>query len=65
MVTTPEDYESLQLLDSQAVRVDVSAALPIHVRDAKDEFILAAAVYGGADYLATGDEVSARPAWTA
>lgn len=53
----PESRERLlQLLDSQAVRVEVSAPPPIHVRDAKDEFILAAAVHGGADYLATGDE---------
>lgn len=30
--------------------------LPIHSRDPKDDFILASALGGGADYLVTGDE---------
>jgi putative PIN family toxin of toxin-antitoxin system len=39
-----------------AVRVTPRRRLPVHVRDPKDDAILAAALGGRADYLVTGDD---------
>ena len=41
---------------ANATRVQPAPTLPVHVRDAKDEKILAAAIGGGADDLVTGDD---------
>lgn len=46
----------LLLVDALALRVPVRRRLPAHVRDRKDDHILAAALGGRADYLVTGDQ---------
>jgi len=46
----------LLLVDALALRVPVRRRLPAHVRDPKDDHILAAALGGRADYLVTGDQ---------
>ncbi|MCL5946824.1 MAG: putative toxin-antitoxin system toxin component, PIN family [Chloroflexi bacterium] len=52
----PEDVALLlRLVDAAAVRVPLSRRLPVSVRDAKDEMILASALGGQAGYLVTGD----------
>ena len=43
-------------LDRQSQRVALTSALPVAVRDVKDEMILAPAVEGAANYLVTGDD---------
>jgi uncharacterized protein len=53
---TPEDVADLLLLvDMSAHMVTPQIALPVSVRDSKDEMVLAAALGGKADYLITGD----------
>jgi predicted nucleic acid-binding protein len=44
------------LLDALAVPVTPRRRLPVHIRDPKDERVLAAALGGRADYLVTGDD---------
>ncbi|OGE65026.1 putative toxin-antitoxin system toxin component, PIN family [Candidatus Daviesbacteria bacterium RIFCSPLOWO2_02_FULL_36_7] len=50
--------EFIQNLEFSAelVKPIPEADLPIHSRDAKDNYLLATALEGGADYLVTGDE---------
>jgi hypothetical protein len=55
-VTPGERADLLWLIDAVAVRVASRHPLPLVVRDAKDEMILASALGGRADYLVTGDE---------
>lgn len=53
---TPEDRaDFLALVDSRATFVAPVAHLPIAVRDAKDDIVLATALGGEAEYLVTGD----------
>ena len=52
---TPQTLASLLTGLSLATRVVASSSIPIPLRDPKDEHILAAALGGNADYLATGD----------
>ena len=54
--TPDEDVDSFfDLLALSAEDVQPVVALPIAVRDPKDEMVLAAALGGDADYLVTGD----------
>ena len=46
----------LLLVDALGLSVSVRRRLPVHVRDRRDDHILAAALGGHADYLVTGDE---------
>lgn len=46
----------LQLLDSSTTHILPRRRLPVHVRDNKDDPILAAALGGKASYLVTGDD---------
>jgi putative PIN family toxin of toxin-antitoxin system len=46
----------LYAIDTTAVFTPLSGALPVYVRDPKDEMILASALSGRADYLVSGDE---------
>jgi len=46
----------LFLVDTLALQVPLRRRLPVHVRDPKDDHLLAAALGGKADYLVTGDE---------
>jgi uncharacterized protein len=46
----------LHLLDAAGSRLTPRRRLPVHVRDGKDDYILAAALGGMADYLVTGDD---------
>jgi putative PIN family toxin of toxin-antitoxin system len=55
-ITPEERAELLWLIDAIAVRVGSHQPLPLTVRDAKDEIILASALGGRADFLVTGDE---------
>jgi putative PIN family toxin of toxin-antitoxin system len=55
-IAVEERAALLWLIDAIAVRVSSSHPLPLTVRDAKDEMILASALGGRADYLVTGDE---------
>lgn len=52
-----EEYRAhlLFLVDALALKVRLQRRLPVHVRDPKDEHLLAAALGGKADYLVTGD----------
>ena len=45
----------LFLIDTLALQATLRQRLPIHVRDPKDDHLLAAALGGKADYLVTGD----------
>jgi putative PIN family toxin of toxin-antitoxin system len=45
----------LFLIDTLALQAPLRQRLPIHVRDPKDDHLLAAALGGKADYLVTGD----------
>jgi uncharacterized protein len=45
-----------RFLTRRAQQVTLQSPLPIAVRDANDEHVLATALAGGADYLVTGDE---------
>jgi uncharacterized protein len=45
----------LLLIDTLALQAPLRHRLPIHVRDPKDDHLLAAALGGKADYLVTGD----------
>ena len=53
---TDEEVRSLFRRLAAATRVRPSPTVPVALRDAKDEPILAAALGGDADYLVTGDE---------
>lgn len=46
----------LFLIDTLALQVPLRQRLPVHVRDPKDDHLLAACLGGKADYLVTGDE---------
>ena len=46
----------LKRMAAQSTLVTPLSVLPLHVRDVKDEPILAAALGGSADYLVTGDD---------
>ena len=46
----------LLLVDALGLSVSVRRRLPVHVRDRRDDHILAAALGGHADYLVTGDK---------
>ena len=46
----------LFLIDTLALQAPLRQRLPIHVRDPKDDHLLAASLGGKADYLVTGDE---------
>ncbi len=46
----------LFLIDTAAIKIPLNAKLAIEVRDPKDEYILATALKGEAEYLVTGDE---------
>lgn len=46
----------LYLLETRGRRAPLLDPLPVHVRDPKDDHILAAALGASADYLVTGDE---------
>jgi putative PIN family toxin of toxin-antitoxin system len=46
----------LFLIDNLALQVPLRHRLPIHVRDPKDDHLLAASLGGKADYLVTDDE---------
>jgi putative PIN family toxin of toxin-antitoxin system len=46
----------LFLIDTLALQAPLRQRLPIHVRDPKDDHLLAAALGGKADYLITDDE---------
>ena len=45
----------LLLVDTLGVVTALRRRLPVHVRDPKDDHLLAAALGGQADYLVTGD----------
>jgi putative PIN family toxin of toxin-antitoxin system len=64
-VSEPDIAALLRLLDSSAP-VQVTANVPVHVRDPKDIHIVAAAIGGHADYIVTGDrdilELDGHPA---
>lgn len=54
---SPDEIASvLRLLETAASRAGVRRQLPVKVRDAKDEMILASALGGKAEYLVTGDD---------
>ncbi len=55
-LSTSEAAALLALVDRQSLRVALPSALPVAVRDVKDEMILASAVGGTANYLVTGDD---------
>jgi len=55
-ITREERAELLWLIDALAVKVTSRHPLPLTVRDAKDEMILASALGGRAEYLVTGDD---------
>jgi uncharacterized protein len=55
-ITDDEREQFLFLLDARAVVVTPRRRLPVHIRDPKDERVLAAALGGRADYLITGDD---------
>lgn len=46
----------LFLIDTTGIKIPLNTQLAIEVRDPKDEYILATALQGEADYLVTGDE---------
>ncbi len=52
----PEDLTALFAALARITRVQLARSLPVPVRDAKDEMILAAAFGGDADFLVTGDD---------
>ncbi len=55
-LSPPEAATLLALVDHHSQRVVLTSALPLAVRDVKDEMILASALEGSADYLVTGDD---------
>jgi putative PIN family toxin of toxin-antitoxin system len=55
-ISLEEIVTLLHLLDSTASRPKTRRRLPVHVRDPKDDQILAAALGGKAEYLVTGDD---------
>jgi len=55
-ITAADVQELLYLLDMRARRFPLRASLPLRVRDAKDDHLLAAALGGEADYLVSGDD---------
>jgi putative PIN family toxin of toxin-antitoxin system len=55
-ISDDEREQFLFLLDALAVPVTPRRRLPVHIRDPKDERVLAAALGGRADYLVTGDD---------
>jgi putative PIN family toxin of toxin-antitoxin system len=48
--------EFLFLARTLGHRVEPREPLPVHVRDPKDDMVLAAALGGGADYVVSGDQ---------
>lgn len=55
-LTQDEIATFLSLLTTVALKVAPSRRLPVTVRDAKDEMVLATALGGKADFLVTGDD---------
>ncbi len=55
-LTAEERADFFFLIERRGQRIAPADSLPVHVRDVKDEKVLAAALGGGADYLVTGDE---------
>ena len=55
-LTADEVEDTLRLLQAEALHVVPAPALPVTLRNPKDEKVLALAIGGEADYLVTGDE---------
>jgi putative PIN family toxin of toxin-antitoxin system len=54
-ITDDEIAAFFDLMDTDASLTSLRRRLPVHVRDPKDDHILAAALGGKADFLITGD----------